>query len=242
MPYYHGNLDYDYEVNNYDYDVRYDTNNYRVDNSITHSDTYNIYADDVDIDNNYYYGNYGPYWNTGTYPVVSILENLPAPERCTTQRHSARSDSYFADLGLRIPSAVTTIQKYRIRRSDGDRSRRYIPGDNDVDSTSRYLDRRMRRYFGRYTHEITTCTSAISSTYSTQNNYYNNTSSYGSYTHPSYSAGYQQTYRNVIAGAQSPTQSNTRYTTYDSSRYTTTDSEEITTTPRWNIYRYSSSE
>ncbi len=86
---------------------------------------------------------------------------------CPTSAFFARGDGYYASLGLRIPASLRSIQKYRVRRSDGQRSQRFVPGD-DVDMSTGSPARghqRMWAYFDVYDYEVTRCGDGASRAY-----------------------------------------------------------------------------
>ena len=89
---------------------------------------------------------------------------------CEETLHRERKDTYMSDLGLDIPAHLEHIKQYRIQRNNGTRSKRYTPGQDDIDPKWEGCDpdvryfvppthcqRRMRAYFGDHTYEIKTC-------------------------------------------------------------------------------------
>lgn len=198
--YYNSDDDYLYSYSdNDDYDIRYDYDNYYVDNTISHQDTYHITAYNVDIDNNNYYGSYGTYRNTATYPIYDTWHVKPASESCKTHGWQPRDDDYYASIGLKITPQVAKITKYRIKRSNGQRSRWYVPGQNDIKDTwpNRYKER-MRADFGSREYEYVVCDNPIAYTYRQYNHHYYPMLMNGHYTSSSYADGYNNHYRKTI--------------------------------------------
>ncbi len=113
---------------------------------------------------------YVPFYDDNATQKADTSSNYPwhrSSTYCPTTAFFARGDGYYASLGLRIPASLRSIQKYRVRWSDGQWSQRFIPGD-DVDMSTGLPARgrqRMWAYFDVYDYEVTRCGNVGSGTY-----------------------------------------------------------------------------